>query len=406
MSKTADPIRKITLADGSTRYRFVIDVGIKVRTDRDGMPVLDASGNPRTMRDQRTHTFLTLKEARAERARIMSERDKGTYVAPSKATLAEFLDEWLAGKRKLRPGTLRTYQGNLATVRERLGHVALTDLREGHISALVTFMSEQGRRAGGQRGTALTGATVNRTLTVLSGALDLAVKTNRIARNPVHLVERLYHEAPELSTWTSAQAARFLASLDGHRLRAGMLLSTYGLRRGEVLGLRWEDVDLAAGTLTIRKTRTAGDPDGAPKSRRSKRTLPIDAELISALQDLQLSQRSLIEQFGPGYGATGHVILDEKGQPYGLDRFSDNFVALARKANVPVIRLHDARHTCATLLHLRGVPVAMISKWLGHATAAFTLTRYVHDQDEALPAVASAIREVYTSVPAQPVRFS
>jgi integrase len=181
-----------------------------------------------------------------------------------------------------------------------------------------------------------------------------------------------------------------------HRLSAAFQLSLYGLRRGEVLGLCWSDVDLQAKTITIRRARVeitgVGVVEGEPKTERGRRTLPLDDGLVAALRSLKARQAQ--ERLAAGHAYTAgcgdcggeHLVVNELGHPYRPEWFSDEFRRMAKAGGLPVIRLHDARHTCGTLMHLRGVPTAVISKWLGHATASFTMATYVHSQDDALAA--------------------
>lgn len=379
MAKRTDPIHKLTLADGSTRYRFVIDVGQK----------------PDGKRDQRTFTYDSLKEARDERAKIIAARSTGMYVPPSKVTVAEVIATWLDGKRNLRVGTRRTYRDNLQHAVDRIGHLRIQQVTKANIDTMVNQMLASGRRVGNLQRQSLEPATVNRTLTVLQAVFTDAMKQGILGRNVVELVERPSPRKHEMSTWTEQQAAAFLQSVADHRLSAGWQLSLYGLRRSEVLGLRWSDVDLVAGTLTINNARKSSDGviyEEDPKTERSKRTLPFKAipGMLDALVALQMRQREEANLAGRAYQSLcplcggSHVIADELGQPYRPEWYGDQFERLSKAAKLPVIRAHDMRHTCGTLMHLRGVKTAVISKWLGHATASFTMATYIHSQDEAL----------------------
>jgi integrase len=203
-----------------------------------------------------------------------------------------------------------------------------------------------------------------------------------------------------MKTWTADQAGRFLAAVAADRLAPAWQLSLYGLRRGEILGLRWSDVDLDARTLTIRLARTsvAGEVlEGEPKTERSKRTLPLDDGLVAALRSLKPRQARERLEAGPAYSAGcggcggAHLVVDELGQPYRPEWYSDRFARIAKAAGLPAIRLHDARHTSVTLMTLRGVPVPVVSAWHGHASAAFALTFYAHSQDDALAAAGETL---------------
>lgn len=402
-TKKTDPIHKVTLKSGETRYRFVIDVGRK----------------PDGKRDQRTFTYEKLGEARAERARIISDRAKGTYVRPGKATVSETIDAWLAGKRNLGQGTRRTYTDSLQHAKDCIGHMELQKVTKADIDSMVTELLASGRRVGNARTTKLSPRTVNAMLGLLAAVFENELKQGHLGRNVVKLAERPKQTDQEMQTWSAESAATFLQSVVPERLYAAWQFSLFGLRRGEVLGLRWSDVDLVAKTISVRWARTsvAGEiVEKEPKTERGKRTLPLDDDLVDALTALQLRQRDEREEAGEAYAkpcqladpvtgevcAGDHVVVDELGRPYRPEWYGDRFEALAKKAKLPAIRLHDTRHTCGTLMHLRGVPTAVISAWLGHASAAFTLTTYVHSQDEALADGGKTLRKAFSRSPEAP----
>jgi integrase len=173
-----------------------------------------------------------------------------------------------------------------------------------------------------------------------------------------------------------------------------------GLRRGELCGLRWADVDLAAGTVTIAHNRVSvnGQPmDSQPKTDSSARTLPLTPALTAALRRALANQKTERLALGPDYGAGEHVVCDEAGRPYHPDTISDYWRALCIEAGVPSIRLHDARHTCDSVMHMQGVPIAVISQWLGHADPAFTMRTYVHAGKDGLAAAAASLQRIVTT---------
>lgn len=377
MARKVDPIQKVVLASGKVRWRFTID------HDR----------NPDGSRRQKRYTYDTKKEAQAKRAEIIASKANGTYVAPTNLTVAQYLASWLAGKRNLRAGTRRTYLDALKPVSERLGDVELQKLTKAQLDGLVDWMLTSGRRIG-KSTTGLSPRSVNSMLTVLTGALKSAEKQGLIGRNVAALVERPSQERREMKTWTAEQASAFLAATASDRLAVAWCLSMYGLRRGEVLGLRWDDVDLEAGTLTISRARVtiAGHiVEEAPKTERGRRTLPLDPSLVATFRRHRVAQAAEKLEAGPSHETQGYVVADELGRPYQPTWYGHRFARLAREAGLPVIRLHDARHTTGTLMHLRGVPTAVISAWLGHASAAFTMRTYVHSQDEALRAAGATL---------------
>jgi integrase len=129
----------------------------------------------------------------------------------------------------------------------------------------------------------------------------------------------------------------------------------------------------------------------------SIRTLPLTTALAAALRKARATQKAQRLALGPDYGRGEHVVCDEAGRPYHPDTMSDFWRALCATAGVPKIRLHDARHTCGTLMHMQGVPIVVIAQWLGHADPAFTMPTYVHSQNDALKIAATTLQRVVTS---------
>jgi integrase len=373
------------------------------------------------MRDQPTYTYDTLREARAERAKIIAARATGTYVRPTKVVIAKLVADWLDGKRNLSPGTRRTYTDALQRAVDIIGHMEAQSVTKAHIDKMTTKLLGSGRRVGNVRSTALSPRSVNITLARLAAVFEDAVKQGIIGRNVVKLAERPSEIAREMQTWTAESAAEFLRHVADDRLYAAWQLSLYGLRRGEILGLSWSAVDLVAKTLTVRWERiVVADEivEKEPKTARGRRTLPLTDDLVATLTALQLRQREEREEAGEAYAQpctevdpkTGercmgdHVVVDEIGRPCHPQWYSDRFAALRNRAGLPKIRLHDARHTCGTLMHLRGVPVAAISAWLGHARASFTMDTYVHSQAEALTEASETLRSAYLTPQSESVR--
>ena len=266
-----EPIRKLTTKDGAVRYRVVVDVGRK----------------PDGKRAQRTATFARRKEAVAWLATTRQSVNTGGYVAPARTTLAEHMDGWLAGRRGLRPATLRNYSDALRPVRELLGWMPLQQVTRTDVERVVGAMLDGSARRVGRKGAPLSPRSVNLTVTVLRAALETAVRDGQLTRNPAQHVEHVESDdAPRVgAAWTAEQAETFKAAARDDRLHAAWLLSLYGLRRGEVLGLRWKRddrwswVDLDAGELHIggpEATRTvvAGQEVLGPPKRRGAAPAP------------------------------------------------------------------------------------------------------------------------------------
>jgi len=388
-----EPIRKITLQDGTVRYRLVVDIG----TDDQGR------------RKQITRTCDKLKQARAELSRIRHETGLGTYVKPSRETVDAYLDSYLKGAtRGRRASTTRNYQDALRPVRERLGDRPLQSLTKADIEDLVDWMLPSGRPRGGKPGTGLSARSVRLTLGRLTAALEMAILEGKLVRNVAKLVSPPEYIKRERETWSKAEVRKFLAKASSDRLYAAWRLSLYGLRRGEVLGLRWSDIDLRAQTLTVRQARVLVEYRvriEEPKSRNGKRTLPLDDELVAALTVLRKRQLDESAAAGAAYrsGLAGldwyrggeYVITDEAGTPVHPEWYSDEFGRLLRRAGLRRITLHDSRHTTLTLMEHAGVPISIISKWAGHYDSAFTQKTYVHASDDDLQRGQAALARIH-----------
>ena len=136
---------------------------------------------------------------------------------------------------------------------------------------------------------------------------------------------------------------------------------------------------------------------GTPKSKASNRTLPLPDEVVPALKAARKRQAEERMAFGQGYGSGEYVASDATGQPYHPNLLTFRWGRMLDDLDIERVRLHDARHSCATLVHLRQVPIAAIAAWLGHASAAFTMAVYAHSQDDALKAAASSFGRVVTT---------
>ncbi len=410
MSRKRDPIKRVTLADGRTRYRFTVDVGKK----------------PDGKRDQDTHTYDTLKEARAERARIISETHAGTYVRPSKTTVDTLIAEWLTIKeRSVKPTTFRHYIDVLKPVRERYGHLPAQRFTKEHVEALVRDMLSGKARRRGAAGQPLSPRSVNATLTALRMVLVDAVDNGKLVRNVARTVKPVESDpdaGADRGEWQAADAVAFLRSVRFDRLYAAFLLSMLGLRRGEVLGLLWEHIDLTGERAAQRKL-PAGTPsvavvnnrvstldgaghvliiEGTPKGRGRRRApyLPIPPLLVNALTVLWTRQLDEREAAGPAYGSCpqcggAHVVVDELGVPYRPEWYSDRFVALGRALGLTRVPLHGGRHCAASLLADLGVPDVAAAAWLGHTEVQVT-QGYQHVMVERLAEAGRALGDALT----------
>lgn len=203
-----------------------------------------------------------------------------------------------------------------------------------------------------------------------------------LARNPAEQANPPSPQRPDLHVWTAEELRRFLASTREDRLAAlWLLLATTGLRRGEALALRWSDVDLAAERLAIRRTLSSlgGRVEfGRPKTARSRRPIVLDPVTAGALEEHRRRQEQEQHDWGNGYQDSDLVFAREDGTPLRPDSVSRRFQQLAGDAGLPTIRVHDLRHTYATIALGAGTHPKIVAERLGHSTIAVTLDIYSH----------------------------
>jgi integrase len=270
-------------------------------------------------------------------------------------------------------------------------------------------MLVSGRKRGGKAGTGLGPRSVRLTLGRLKAAFEMAVHEGKLVRNVVKLVTPPEYTPRERDTWSKTEVRKFLRTAAATRLHAAWRLSLYGLRRSEVLGLRWSDLDLKAKTLSVNQARVLVDYKVSieePKSRNGKRTLPLDDVLVAALVELRKREAKERESAGPAYraGLEGldwyaegdeYVVTDELGIPLHPESYSDEFTRMLGRAGLPKIRLHDSRHTTLSLMEKAGVPISIITKWAGHYDSSFTMKTHVHANDDDLKQGSQALAQIH-----------
>ena len=337
--------------------------------------------------------WTTERDAKRALRAVLVAADKGELVDPSKQQVGAYLDEWLAGLR-LAPSTVASYRKNVRLhLAPHIGAVPLASLTTARIDALYRQL-ERGGRADHKAGEGLSPRTVRYIHTILSAALGAAVKHHRLTRNPAATASppsAKQARAPEMHAWTAEQLAAFLGwSAESSQHHAARRLLAYtGMRRGEALALRWRDVNLDAGTVSVRRSagviRVKGEgaaiEEGDTKSGKP-RVVDLDAATVAVLRAHRKQRGSMALQLARDDAL---VLGDQEGRHLHPERFTRTFgaeVARCRKAlgagAVPVIRLHDLRHTHATLLLLAGVPVHVVSERLGHASPVITMQVYAH----------------------------
>ena len=282
-----------------------------------------------------------------------------------------------------------------------LGEVGLRELTPERIRNWQTMLLQKPRRF---RDGPLSPTTVRYCHRLLRRALQDALRWELIDRNPCDAVLAPRAAETEMQVWTPAEVQSFLAAVDKDRLRAmWRLFLVTGMRRGEIAGLRWIDVDLATGRIAVRHTRVLvydRAQVSQPKTPRSRRVIALDAATVEALTRHRQRQDEERLEFGDAWNDTGYVFTREDGDPLDPDRISHLFGVAAASAGVPRIRLHDLRHTAASLAMATGVHPKVVSERLGHASVAFTLDVYSHllpgMQEDAAAQIANLIDVPHT----------
>lgn len=338
--------------------------------------------------------FRTRKEADAELARKVTAIGGDHYVSRSTATVGDYLTEWLGQcSVRVKPTTHSGYEQVIRDyVRPHIGTRRLQDLRPVHLTNLYTMLLERGGRGQrkGRRGTPapqparkLSAKTVSNVHLVLSKALNDAVEDGLLATNPAAKARPASSRVRgrEVRAWTAEELTEFLAfSSDDRYYAAWHLAASTGMRRGELLGLRWMDVENRAQVLAVRKTLVlvgSTPTPGTPKNHEA-RAINLDPDTLSVLRRHHKNQMKDRLAWGEGYIDSDLVFTREDGRYVHPDRLSQMFDRLVRKSGLRRITLHDLRHTHATLLLKEGVPVKVVSERLGHADPAFTMRTYQH----------------------------
>ncbi len=232
---------------------------------------------------------------------------------------------------------------------------------------------------------------VRATLRTFSAVMQSYVDQGVLARNPIGLVERPRVAGGGGTSWSLDEVCAFIDSVRGERLFGCWLLSCFGLRRSEVMGLRWSDID--SDVLAIRRGRVAvGNTTviDEPKSPRSRRNLPMPTELVEALRPLKIRQREEALALGVEWSDERHIAVREDGQDIRPEAYSREFYRLCQRAGLRRIKLHGLRNTSTSLMYASGIGPHVVSSWHGHDPAV-SLSVYSHAQPEDLRAAGAKL---------------
>ncbi len=359
--------------------------------------VLDAGRDPETgKRKQKWFSgYRTSGEAEDALADLLGKRRRGETIDPDQTPLEDYLPAWINGRAdELAPLTVRQYQ---SVVRNHVKGTALGGLPLGKIRRAHVRAHEQELRGKG-----LSASTRNVVRAVISRSLADAVADDLIFANPCDGARRSGErrvEPKRFTVWTPDELRALLDAAAGDRLEALWRLAVAsGARRGELLGVTWLGFSAAEGTLTIAQQvlPTRGGLSILPcKTKGSHRTIRLDADSVAALEAHQEAQLVEREAAGEAYVDRDLIFCDELGGPVNPSRLTERFGALRTAAKIRPGRLHDVRHSHATHLLTRGIPVHIVAARLGHSSPVVTLNIYAHvlptSDEQAASVIASVL---------------
>lgn len=355
----------------------------------------DAQGQPL----RKTVSGRTQEEVRERMAALLSAQHTGMLADSGGLTVAAYLDRWMQAKERdgVKPNTLRSYRDTARLyLIPSLGCKKLEKLTPLDVEAMLSALRKVGKSP----------QVLGYTLRVLKMALRQAVRWQMVPRNVAEAIKPPKVTRPELHVWTPEQVAAFLDASQVHRLHAAFYLALMtGMRRGELLGLQWEDIDWERSRLKVRhnlvEVRSEAKPGKlhvgrptvssvelvlqTPKTAGSRRTVVLSPGTLSKLEEhrrRQQAERTHAAEAWQGSATGGFVFATEIGTATDPRNFYRWFVNLVGQANVPRIRFHDLRHTAASLMVRRGIAPKTVSERLGHADVGFTLRTYTHLYDE------------------------
>jgi integrase len=343
-----------------TTWRAVVDVGRDPVTGK---------------RVQRRVTAKTKRACEAAVAKLLAEAEDQRIVFDRNMTVSEFAERWLESKDgHVRGATHRRYADLLRLhVLPAIGGLKIRNVDHGQIQRLHTVW----RKAG------LSATSCNHAHFVLHGMLQQAVQWRVLANNPCKLVKAPRRAKPEITAWREDEVLRFLVAARDTPLEPLWILALCtGMRRGELLGLMWSDIDFDHAELSVRRTLSRGRGNslelGTPKTRSAARSIALPALAMQHLRQLRASQGEMRHLAGDAWQQGQFVFTDALGRPLQVNALQRQFTSVIDAAGVTRIRIHDLRHTNATVLLAQDVHAKVVQERLGHSSIGMTIDTYSH----------------------------
>jgi integrase len=330
-----------------------------------------------TLENHKRKTFYgsTRKEVQERLKIALREQQQGTLVNAPQQMVGQYLQQWL---ENCQPAVrIRTYERYEQLVRLHLvptiGRIPLQKLTPQQVQSLYTQKLKDG----------LSQTTVNTLHAMLHKALEDALRWNLVARNVCDAVSPPRRNRYEIQPLTVEQAQQFLAAAHGHPLEALFVIAvSTGMRRGEMLAIKWQDIDLSTGTLHVRRifTRARGNRyiEAEPKTEKSRRSIVLPALVVDLLSQHRARQLQVKKEAGEAWQEHNLVFTTAVGSPLNPSKVVDRFKTLLKRAGLPDIRFHDLRHSTASILLGMGIHPKVVQELLGHNQISMTMDIYSH----------------------------
>lgn len=335
---------------------------------------------------------------------LRRKHEAGINITKKVPTVKLLLTEWMDIDFKTRsePKSIVTYQWAIdRCIAPKLGDIPAEKLTRKQVQAMMNSLTDEGLKP----------RSVNLARTVLSAALEQAVLDDELSRNVAAQTKPLKIDSSPGKALTRDQARALLEAARGDRLEVAIRIAlNLGLRRGEVCGLRWQDIDFDAGTLTVNGKlvyiKGKGLVYGDPKTESGQRTLKLGAKLIAALRWHQTRQEAECAAMGDKWKASEYVFVSvTTGGPLNPGVFYDAFKKAVKNAEIGSFRLHDLRHSCASFLAAQGYSRKQVQEILGHANPQITERLYTHLFPDTLADVGDRVEDYLGDTPATEKRL-
>lgn len=328
----------------------------------------------------------TKKEAERAMHEFVREIEKGYYVTDSKTTISEWIDTWLEVYivPNVSPTTLSRYQGMIKRyIKPIIGHMLVQQLNTLAVQAWIN-----GLKTSPASGKEMSASTIKHAYHVLKGSLDKAVLAGVIPRSPCTGIMLPKGQKKPPVVYDEAQIKQLIEAAKGTEMELIIDIELcLGLRRGELLGLQWDNIDFEKNQIHVVRNRVVVDGKSMvkdPKTESSRRTVDVPVQLIQKLRQHKTKCLANRLRMGQAYTVTDYVIVHPDGKPIYPEYVSQMFTKLQNKAGLPKCRFHDLRHLCASIMLMQGVNVKVAQEHLGHKDISTTMNIYSH----VLPSVA------------------